>query len=946
MLAAAIAMSLSGAALAQSASTAQAGASAPGQSTGQAPEDAGALAQNAVAPPLAEAEAAAAADADEATELTEVVVTYKASLERALEIKRDNVGQVDAIVAEDIGKFPDLNLAESLQRVPGVSITRDAGEGRQISVRGLDGNFTRVRINGMEALTTAGGTDSSGGANRGRAFDFNVFASELFNSLVIRKTASADLEEGSLGATVDLNVARPFDYDGLTMVASGQMGYSDLSEDYDPRGAALISNTWADGAVGALFSIAVTERNLIEEGHSTVRWDRGTSSGGFAASSPFAPARDANSFHPRIPRYGVLGHDQSRLGMTGSLQFRPGDDTLITLDALYARFNAERTEDFLEAISFSRTGAGKPQTVVLDGFVAPDGDLEYGVFDNVDVRSESRFDELRTTFSQVSLDMTHSFNDRFRMHGLVGHSRSDLNNPIQTTVTIDRVDADGYSWDYRDDDRLPLIDYGFDPTDPNAWRFANGVSEIRLRPQRVVNSYDTGSLDLEFDLNETFRLRGGAGYKEYTFESFERRRASETVVPALPAGVSLADLLRIMQFGDDLDLQPGTDQSWVAPDFDAFAELFDIYSNSGIFALSPNAAGALGNNRDVTERSLTGFLQLDWDTFLADRRLRGNIGVRQVQTDQRSTGFAVVNNVPVLTTVERDYDDLLPSLNVAWDLRDDLVLRFAAAEVMSRPGLGNLTPGVSVSVSGGNRVVTGGDPFLDPFGAKTADLGIEWYFADEAVLSLALFYKDIDTFVQTSRETRPYNTSGLPESLLEGTGATPTDDFQFNIPVNTPGGDLTGVELLWQQPFTFLPAPWDGFGVQLNYTYVDSQIQYVTSTGVPSLETDLTGLSKNAWNATLYYENDRFGARVSAAYRDEYLTTVPGRNSNDVEGTEETLTLDASASWRINDHMELTLEALNLTDEFQDQWVDSVGDRASVYHHTGRQFFVGLRIKN
>ena len=259
---------------------------------------------------------------------------------------------VDAIVAEDIADFPDLNLAESLQRIPGVSISRDAGEGRNISVRGLDSQFTRVRINGMEALTTTGGTDSSGGANRGRGFDFNVFASELFNSITVRKTASADIEEGSLGATVDLQTARPFDYDGFTFVTGAQLGYNDLAGDLDPRATMLISNTWADNTFGALMSVAYTKRRLIEEGHSTVRWDTGTSSGGFAGT-PFGRRR-ATTFHPRIPRYGVLEHEQERLGITASLQFDPTDKTSMGLDVMYADLDATRTENFLNGLSFSR----------------------------------------------------------------------------------------------------------------------------------------------------------------------------------------------------------------------------------------------------------------------------------------------------------------------------------------------------------------------------------------------------------------------------------------------------------------------------------------------------------------------------------------------------------------------------------------------------------------
>ena len=192
-----------------------------------------------------------------------VVGSYKASVEKALDIKRSEKGVVDVVVAEDIGKFPDANLAESLQRIPGVVITRDAGEGRAITVRGLGPQFTRVRLNGLEAMSTVGSSDGQGGANRSRNFDFNVFASDLFSQLIARKTASADVEEGSLGATVDLRTARPFDYNGVTATANLQGSFNDAASTTSPRFAGLIANTWADGKFGALLSLAYSERNTL-----------------------------------------------------------------------------------------------------------------------------------------------------------------------------------------------------------------------------------------------------------------------------------------------------------------------------------------------------------------------------------------------------------------------------------------------------------------------------------------------------------------------------------------------------------------------------------------------------------------------------------------------------------------------------------------------------------
>ncbi|MET0274050.1 MAG: TonB-dependent receptor, partial [Phenylobacterium sp.] len=295
-------------------------------------------------------------------EVEEVIVTgFRGSLQQALELKKDSAISADSILAEDIGKFPDLNLSESIQRIPGVALARDGGEGKNISVRGLGPQFTRVRINGMEAMSTTGSSDANGGVNRGRVFDFNVFASDLFNSITVAKTAEAATEEGSLGATVDLQTARPFNYDGFTFVASGQAGYNDLSEKVNPRGAFLISNTWADGTFGALLSVAYSKREIKDVGTSTVRWATGNAfSPGFRSVAPGAGVTLAQAnaaYHPRFPRFDDYTGTTERLGATASLQWRPTDKTSANLDLLYADFQGTREERYLEAPSFSVGGA-------------------------------------------------------------------------------------------------------------------------------------------------------------------------------------------------------------------------------------------------------------------------------------------------------------------------------------------------------------------------------------------------------------------------------------------------------------------------------------------------------------------------------------------------------------------------------------------------------------
>jgi TonB-dependent receptor len=228
---------------------------------------------------MAGAAHAQAHPADPPADQGEVVVVtgFRGSLAASIETKREDNAISDSITAEDIADFPDLNLAESLQRVPGVQIDRDGGEGRTINVRGLSSDFVRVRLNGLEALATTGGRD--GRQNRNRAFDFNVFASELFNSIKVSKSQSAEVEEGSLGATVDLTTARPFDYSGFVMAGGLMSSYNDLAQNVDPRATFLVSNRWLDGQLGALFSLAYTERDTIEEGSSSLRFRIPTSDG-------------------------------------------------------------------------------------------------------------------------------------------------------------------------------------------------------------------------------------------------------------------------------------------------------------------------------------------------------------------------------------------------------------------------------------------------------------------------------------------------------------------------------------------------------------------------------------------------------------------------------------------------------------------------------------------
>jgi len=276
---------------------------------------------------------------------------------------------------------------------------------------------------------------------------------------------------------------------------------------------------------------------------------------------------------------------------------------------------------------------------------------------------------------------------------------------------------------------------------------------------------------------------------------------------------------------------------------------------------------------------------------------------------------------------------------------ENILLRFAAAKVMSRPQLPFLTPGGSITNTA--RTLSIGNPYLDPIKANTFDASFEWYPEKETQFTVGLFYKDLKTYIQSAASTIPFSETGLPDSLLSN-GNTPSTIFTVTQQSNTNGGDLKGFEISLQRPFTFLPAPFDRFGGIVNFTRVKSNIQYITNAATNPPQTviqPLVGLSPRSWNATLYYEYKNLKARVSGAYRAGYLSTVPGGNGNDVRGKFSTFNVDASASYEITEQLTATIEGINLTDEFDDRWISSERKSSEEYVHTGRQVYVGLRYK-
>lgn len=933
-----------------------------------------AQAQEAVAAP----EAQVGAD-DAAIDDAIVVTGFRQSLQAAINVKKNAVGAVDAIVAEDIAKFPDQNLAESLQRIPGISISRDAGEGRAITVRGLSSQFTRVRVNGLETVATS--TDGAS-ANRDRAFDFNVFASELFSSIVVHKTAEASLDEGSLGAVVDLNTGNPLaGKAGFTGVASVVGTYNDLSDYVGPRLAGLLSWRNDSGTFGVSLSAAYQKTKVLELGNNTVRWSqarfdsvngapcftqsatdltgRQNSGGTYTVGRNAACDKAALAFHPRIPRYGEVKHDRERLGLTGSVQFAPTDATQFSIDGLFSRFNADREEQWGEVLLRSNERSIDVVNPVYDS----NNNMISATLNDAWVRTEHYLRKSKTEFYQVGGTWDQDLSDTLRFTVLGGFSKSDADIPVETTMIFDDRDAQGYSFDYTDM-KSPKLTFGTSVTDPANFQLA----EIRDRPSTVVNKFKTVQFRTEWDVAEGFTVKAGAMWRRFNFdtESYTRDTAvcgnggldrvlgtitcsassvfGPTAVYGIPVTAQLAQMFNLGNAG-----QPaGNTNAWLVPNLETTTALTKLYDR----ALVPDA----GNIRGVQETTKGGYLQFDGKGELLGLRYALNAGVRYVKTEQSSYGLVSGTQA----TVERSYDNWLPSANIAFYPTEDLIIRGAVAEVITRPTLGSLTPGGSAD--GFNFRVNSGNPFLKPFQATNYDLSIEWYFAPQALISVAGFIKEVASFTQSAAITEAtFAQTGLPVSVLNPSSPAALNPALLNQPiwtltttVNGTGAKLKGIELAAQIPFKIFTEGFLGnFGIIANATFIDSDATYTlqgpaTAPGGALVNVDrtaaLANVSKQAFNGTLYYDDGRFSARVMGTYRGRYHEGASG-TGNLLEGYGSMFNLDASMRFKLTDWVELSVEGNNLLDTYRYRYTDIDANRNYENNHYGRNILVGARFK-
>jgi iron complex outermembrane receptor protein len=853
-----------------------------------------------------------------------VVTGYRQSIAEALQLKRAAVGAQDAIVATDIAAFPDLNLAEALQRIPGITITRDTGEGRQIALRGLGADFTRTQLNGMEVLgNTASGMDNRGNVSRSRSFDYSLFASELFNRVQVQKSFSAEQDEGGIAGTVQLTTAKPFDYKGGKFVVSAKGQTNTNTSGITPRLVGLASGRWGD--FGALVSAAYSNIRSNEYGYRN--WGWGLTKYNAANIGPEIDSATRSKLLSGVWQSTAQSPsswytDRKRLGVTTALQYHPGNAFKLDVDLLYGRLWDKR-DDYALATAGANplTGTSIGGTQIIRSAVIDDTNtLRAANYTGIDLRSEHHIVENHTDFYQSVANASWDVSDRLTVHALGGFEESDFAQPVFDKVFMEAKNT-AFSYDIRP--TVPVNTYGITLTDPNNW----ALQRLDVQENKVTSRYTNGKLDAAYRLNEALILKVGGEYKAFVNSGYTwANKVFHNVPKVTPIPNDLKQTVPV-----DTLLQ------YIVGNVDG------TYALIGDKRDLSRANLQAGSDYRVDEDTWAGFAQLDLDTQLAGMRLRANAGLRYYSTDLTSSGNLATGAGFVPVVIRTNSKGWLPAANVALDVVRDVVVRVSASRNVNRPGLGDLAAAGSITTRPNGGSLSLGNPFLQPYKASSVEGSIEWYMGRHGFASIGAFYKSMDSFITSSSKQIPYGETGLPLSLLIQ-GQDATTPYDVSQPINGPGADIKGVEVAFQHDFTFLPGALKNLGVTGNGTWFDGQrTAFYTTGGVTTSRVlPLDNLSKWAFNATLYYENPVWGVRVSDAYRDRYLIGAGNALANSGGGIRATNNVDFQAHVNVRPGVRLIAEGINLTNTAIQQFASIDAMRTEVYTTSGRTFTFGV----
>ncbi|MBB3815313.1 TonB-dependent receptor [Xanthomonas arboricola] len=836
-----------------------------------------------------------AAPAQDSTtqQLDTVQVTgTRSSVTKAQLVKQNAEQIVDSIVAEDIGKLPDNNVAEALQRISGIQITRNYGEGSSIAIRGL--TQVRTELNGRDIFT----------ANDGRGLSFEDVSAELLGGVNVYKNPSADMIEGGLGGTVDLRTRLPFDYDGRKIAGSVQYNYYDLADDGKPAFSGLFSDRWQTGIgeIGLLVNYSQQKSPFRQDTISIEPWYTQTDLPGYEGQGVSVPhGAGINT---------TVGERERKTGAF-AMQWRPNDAVEVYTQVLRSEYDFSWHDYSFFALTGANPMQGLPGIEVNDR-----NEFVNGAFQNVPTESNTSLTERHSVTTDYSLGAKWTVNEKLTLS-------TDFQYVDATTTGTRYILSTGQSTspqfnvDFRGDlPRLSVTDasgaegYLADVNNYDGWRYHLDNKDDNKGTEFAWRA----DMDLAFDSDFVRSFKAGVRYTDRDAET--KGNIYRFMCINNCAGAPFSQFPSVGVVTNPItDFFRGESHAFGPTLTASDAAVANYRQTLATFGASPLEFSP-NNINAQTEKTYAAYGVLRFGVDSDSIPFDGNIGVRVVRTEVGSTGVRTGTDgeggglIPV--DAQQTYTDVLPSLNLRWMLSDQLQWRFAASRGISRPTFDRLNPNLSLSTgtSNGASTFTGraGNPDLEPVKADQFDTALEWYFGQGSMMYGTLFYKKVEGFIADSVFNEVYD------------GRV----WQITRPVNGDAGKIRGAELGYTQFFDFLPGWLSGFGLQTNYTYVDSEAPSPTATDTngQALTVPLEGLSKNSYNAILSYETSRFQGRVAYNWRSDWLVTTAGNGTGNLPVYNKGFgQLDASLRFNINDVWSISLDGVNLLDTRRESYL-------------------------
>lgn len=867
---------------------------------------------------------APAQSAQDQTEPEEVIISgIRASQAEEIDIKRSSDQIVDSIVAEDIGKLPDQNVAESLERVSGVQVRRGIDEASDISVRGLRQN--RLEFNGRTLISPYGrGPD---GPDDGAYNVLTLIPSELVARMDVTKLPSAAMIEGSLGGTVNIQTRRAPRGDAWYVGGSLQGVYKDKADDLSYRMTGLIAKSFADGKFGFSLGFNYQELNIVQDSSDSFNgWREAPDSFSSNAAVRDPNGDGINIFYYNDIRYQRLEEKRRKLGVTTGLTFAPSKDFDMYVDILYAHAETDRYRRWI-SIPLAASAASYTNPVYTENENLIAGTVRATVQGNGEKMT------LPTDIWTGAIGGRWQAGDRLELRGELSYTLG-TQDYSQAYLRADTRTTQSIPFDFRNSD-VPqvILPATLNLSDPALYIYRTSFDNLFVYRSEEWN----GRLDATFAIEGPLLRSVEAGLRYSNIKTNRETYRNQSTYAASGAAAipvtSYPDNYETVMFGNFMRSAQGNFPTSFLLGVPEFGDLEGVCK-----VFQPTCTPYLydpTSSYDLQEPIYSAYVQANIGANWLGLPMTGNVGVRYVKTRVLANGFYGIRGGTGGFEERNDrisYDDWLPSAALRFELGSKVLFRLGAARVLARPNTRDLSPSFSITSAGGG---SGGNPALQPFRVNQFDVSIEWYPTRDSLVSLAGFYKDVESFIFTR----------LVEEVLPGLDADPNDadpatPYRINRTFNGAGATIKGFEFQIKQPLTFLPGPLDGLGINATYTFIDSE------SGIADLRTQadlpIEGLSRHSANLVGYYEKGPVGLRVGYSWRGKFLDKIGGSGDGVYYRPYEALS--ASVNFDITKQIKLSLSGSNLLNSSVRKY-SSFEEATQTFLENGQTFTANLRAR-